>query len=340
MTTERERRLIERARTDRDAFAVLYREHYEAIGGYLFRRIGDACATEDLLGDVFLSALQALPRFEPRGVPFRAWLLRIATYAREPLGARERPRPRPLSERAGVVRRRGVGDGGARPLGRAVVGAALPAAVAPRFQAVLALHYVEGLSVEEVARTLHCRPGAVIAARTRPRRARRARWRAQRAEKLTMEYGNDPLDEVIPRLASLRELSWDRPDHRERLEMRLMNSNRSLGRCGGSRRRAALFLGVVLLGGAAAGATTMWILSGVAVEPGTPDGQGNCTWIITHPDGTQGGDRTAARGLEAGSSSTAGTAAIDLVGVEKVDDAAGDGLGAVARERREVKPSR
>jgi DNA-directed RNA polymerase specialized sigma24 family protein len=100
---ERERRLIERARTDRDAFAVLYREHYEAIGGYLFRRIGDVHASEDLLGDVFLSALQALPRFEPRGVPFRAWLLRIATYAANRWARANGRRPRPLSERAEVV---------------------------------------------------------------------------------------------------------------------------------------------------------------------------------------------------------------------------------------------
>jgi RNA polymerase sigma-70 factor (ECF subfamily) len=44
-------------------------------------------------------------------------------------------------------------------------------AVAPRFQAVLALHYVEGLSVEEVARTLHCRPGTVKSRLARGRAA-------------------------------------------------------------------------------------------------------------------------------------------------------------------------
>ncbi len=103
----------------------------------------------------------------------------------------------------------------------------------------------------------------------------------------TGRHGNDPLDEVIPRLASLRELSWDRPGHRERLEMQLMNARRSIGPLRWLGSKAALFLGLVLVGGAAAGATTMWILDEVTVEPGTPDGQGNCTWIITQPDGTQ-----------------------------------------------------
>jgi hypothetical protein len=140
-----------------------------------------------------------------------------------------------------------------------------------------------------------------------------------------MEYGNDPLDEVIPRLASLRELSWDRPDHRERLEMRLMNSNRSLGPLRWLTSKAALFLGVVLLGGAAAGATTMWILSEVTVEPGTPDGQGNCTWIITHPDGTK--EETEPLPEDSGWFVIDGGDGGDstLVGVEKADDAAGDG---------------
>ncbi len=49
-------------------------------------------------------------------------------------------------------------------------------AIAPRFQSVLALHYVEGLSVDEVARTLRCRPGTV--------KSRLARGRAALAAEL------------------------------------------------------------------------------------------------------------------------------------------------------------
>ena len=94
-------------------------------------------------------------------------------------------------------------------------------------------------------------------------------------------------DPVVARLESLRELSWDRPDHRSLLEERIMNASDS-----GARRlkwlssKAALFLGLVLLGGVAAGATTIWILNEIKVEPGASDGNGNCTWIITYPDGS------------------------------------------------------
>jgi len=92
---------------------------------------------------------------------------------------------------------------------------------------------------------------------------------------------------LVERLRSLRELSWDRPDHRRSLEERIMREG-----TGSTRRwrwltaKAALFVGVVVMGGVAAGATTMWLVSEAWVEPGTSDGQGNCTWIVHDADGT------------------------------------------------------
>ena len=83
-----EREAVARAQRDPRAFAALYRAHYDAIGGYLYRRTGDAHATEDLLSEVFLKALQSLSRYRSRGVPFRFWLLRIATNAANRSAAR------------------------------------------------------------------------------------------------------------------------------------------------------------------------------------------------------------------------------------------------------------
>ncbi|MCH7720501.1 MAG: hypothetical protein IH988_05855, partial [Planctomycetes bacterium] len=71
--------LVERAKSDRRAFAEPYHCHQRAIGGYIYRRIGDAHATENLVADVFTIALQALPRYRQRGLLVRAWLYRIAT---------------------------------------------------------------------------------------------------------------------------------------------------------------------------------------------------------------------------------------------------------------------
>jgi hypothetical protein len=102
-----------------------------------------------------------------------------------------------------------------------------------------------------------------------------------------MSSNDETRDPVVARLESLRELSWDRPDHRSLLEERIMDASDSGGRrLKWLSSKAALFLGLVLLGGVAAGATTMWILNEISVEKGTSDGNGNCTWIITYPDGS------------------------------------------------------
>ena len=75
---EDEKRLIEAAKTDKDAFGELYELYHERIYSYVYYRMGDAAEAEDLTAKIFLRAMQHIPKFEDRGVPFSAWLYRIA----------------------------------------------------------------------------------------------------------------------------------------------------------------------------------------------------------------------------------------------------------------------
>lgn len=75
---EGERLLVEAAiGGDRDAFAALYRENLPVVFKFVRFRVGDALA-EDVTAETFCRAYASLRRYEWRGVPFRAWLLRIA----------------------------------------------------------------------------------------------------------------------------------------------------------------------------------------------------------------------------------------------------------------------
>jgi RNA polymerase sigma-70 factor (ECF subfamily) len=71
--------LIERsARGDRAAFGELYEKHALRVFRHAYFLTGDPFLAEDLTAQTFLKALEAIPRYEQRGVPFIAWLLRIA----------------------------------------------------------------------------------------------------------------------------------------------------------------------------------------------------------------------------------------------------------------------
>jgi len=76
-----ERLLIEAAQKDPRRFADLYEANFERVYGYVARRVRDRAVAEDVTADVFHQALANLPRFEWRGVPFAAWLYRIAANA-------------------------------------------------------------------------------------------------------------------------------------------------------------------------------------------------------------------------------------------------------------------
>ena len=76
-----ERLLVEAAQRDPARFADLYELHFEAVYAFIARRVQDRAAAEDLTSDVFHKALVNLKKFEWRGVPFGAWLLKIAANA-------------------------------------------------------------------------------------------------------------------------------------------------------------------------------------------------------------------------------------------------------------------
>ena len=63
---------------DSEAFARLYDRYQPELIRYLYHRIGDQEIAADLVQQVFLKAWQALPRYEQRGIPVKAWLYRMA----------------------------------------------------------------------------------------------------------------------------------------------------------------------------------------------------------------------------------------------------------------------
>lgn len=91
-----ERLLIEAAQRDPSRFAELYANNFERVYAFIARRVGNRDEAQDLTSEVFHHALANLRRFEWRGVPFAAWLFRIAANAiadRWQRVARERGNP-------------------------------------------------------------------------------------------------------------------------------------------------------------------------------------------------------------------------------------------------------
>ncbi|MCI0403962.1 MAG: sigma-70 family RNA polymerase sigma factor [Acidobacteria bacterium] len=76
-----EQALIEAAQRDPRRFGELYERNFERVYAFVARRVRNRAVAEDLTSTVFHRALESLPRFEWRGVPFAAWLLRIARNA-------------------------------------------------------------------------------------------------------------------------------------------------------------------------------------------------------------------------------------------------------------------
>ncbi len=157
-----ESKLVARAKTDPLAFGLLYERYVAKIYNYIYYRTGDHHEAEDLTARTFQRALAHMGKYRDRGLPFSAWLYRIAHNLvanwhrdqgrRQVMGLDEAPmtglsRERPESaaetneERArllGAIRR-------------------LPA----ERQQLLILKFVEQLSNAEIARIMGRTEGAI-----------------------------------------------------------------------------------------------------------------------------------------------------------------------------------
>lgn len=146
--------LVERSRHgERDAFGVLYEEYRGRIFN-LARFSLPHAAAEDAVGETFVRAWAALPRYRDMGVPFVAWLYGIARHVVTDAlrsGMRVEPRAEPRLDEP---------DSRDHDLDRLTLGAAL-ARLPDEQRVVVELKFLAGLSNDEVGRALGKSAGAV-----------------------------------------------------------------------------------------------------------------------------------------------------------------------------------
>src|SRR5262245_7941231 len=149
-----EKLLIETAQRDPRRFADLYQTYFDRVYAYVGRRVATRSDAQDLVAEVFQQALANLGRFEWRGIPFAAWLYRIAANAVADHHARairdqnvvRDPEPALPDQECAEQR---------ASLYRAV--RALPA----EQRRVIEMRFAEGRSIAEIARALGRSEGAV-----------------------------------------------------------------------------------------------------------------------------------------------------------------------------------
>jgi RNA polymerase sigma-70 factor, ECF subfamily len=158
---------VARAREgDDDALRFLYLRYADNVYGYVCSIVRDEHEAEDVTQHIFAKLTGALSRYEPRLVPFSAWILRVAHNAA--IDHMRTRRPVPCEE----VRSGDVADdvsGRERFADLRLALAALP----PEQRDVLVLRFVIGLSPREVAERIGRSEDAVHGLQHRGRRSLR-----------------------------------------------------------------------------------------------------------------------------------------------------------------------
>jgi len=70
---------VQAAQSNPALFRPLYDRYYEPIFRFIFKRTADENVAADVCSQVFLKAMQKLGTYQFKGVPFSAWLYRIAS---------------------------------------------------------------------------------------------------------------------------------------------------------------------------------------------------------------------------------------------------------------------
>ena len=156
-----ERLLIEAAQKDPACFAELYEINFERVYAYVVKRVQNRTETEDLTAEVFHQALANLKRFEWRGIPFAAWLFRIAANL---ISDRWQRSGREVADDAALESAQAESEVGAAEIEEVERRATLFRLVDTlpvEQRRVVVLRFVEEKSIKEVAREIRKTEGAV-----------------------------------------------------------------------------------------------------------------------------------------------------------------------------------
>ncbi len=155
-----ERLVADAQRGDAWAFGLIFDHYHEAVYRFIASRVHRPTDAEDLTQLVFVKALEALPRYESRGIPFGGWLFRLARNA-----VVDFTRTRHEHADLDAVAYRGTHDPGPedvamlrQDLDRVEV--ALAALTADQREAI-ALRFFAGLSAREAAEVMGRQEGTI-----------------------------------------------------------------------------------------------------------------------------------------------------------------------------------
>ena len=147
---------------DKDAFAQLYEAYFNKIYRYVVIKIGNRTEAEDMTQQVFLKAYQSIRSYKWKGVPFSAWLFRIAHNQIVDFYRKKSKRPTVRLEESTVV----SSDNPLRTVESRFDIERLRTAtfqLTSAQQEVISLRFAGGLAIAEVARTMGKSEGAVKA---------------------------------------------------------------------------------------------------------------------------------------------------------------------------------
>ena len=175
------------AAPDPEAFGVLYERYVNRIFAFAVSRLHDRAQAEDVTSQTFLQALQALPRYQQRGIPIRYWLFTIAANAMHGLHRASPGTPARLGE---TNEQEGDARGSAPvlelpdPDAEAAIAAGewaedfrhLLNTLSPAQRTVIRLRFSGGLGIAVIAARMGRTEGAVKALQFRGVQELRRRW--------------------------------------------------------------------------------------------------------------------------------------------------------------------
>lgn len=183
-----ERLIVEQAKTDPLAFGRLFDAHYDQILSYVLHRTADVYVAQELTSTVFYNAMKGLHKYRWRGIPFSAWLYRIASNE---INAHFRRRARApaveLDEDSDIPLEKPIAEADAeiieaqKTVAEKTLFLELHSAISAldsKYQDVIVLHYFEGKALQDIGEIMGKTVGSVKTLLHRARNQLRTRLTA------------------------------------------------------------------------------------------------------------------------------------------------------------------